>query len=239
MNRIDWLHLTLVLSLVGLCSFAGAAGMSPQTTVVLINAGVGEGSMIVTNTDAQARLLYTSIENLPEDQEELLLVTAPIARVEAGQRQLVRFVVQATQPLTTQRMKRVIFEGIAPQDNDGKGKVAMTVRQNLAVIISPADLPAHDAPWTLLTWELKDRTLTVRNDSRYVVRLTPGIRLMPGDVALSLPRPYLLPGQSHRLPLPAGVSVAADSQVRLYPATLYGFQGALYDAPLIRRRSAP
>ncbi|WP_414925699.1 hypothetical protein [Pseudomonas zeae] len=75
MNRSDWLHLTLVLSLGGLSPFAGAAGMSPQTTVVLINAGVGEGSMIVTNTDAQARLLYTAIEHLPEDPEELMLVS--------------------------------------------------------------------------------------------------------------------------------------------------------------------
>lgn len=168
-----------------------------------------------------------------------MLVTAPIARVEAGQKQLVRFVVQAAQPLTTQRMKRVIFEGIAPQDDDGKAKVALTVRQNLAVIISPADLPAHDAPWTLLTWELKDRTLTVRNDSRYVVRLNPGAQLMPGDVALSLPRPYLLPGQSHSLSLPAGANVAADSKVRLHPATLYGYQGPQYDAPLIRTPATP
>jgi P pilus assembly chaperone PapD len=43
-----------------------AAGMIPETSVVLINVADGEGVINVTNSDDQATLLYTSLENLPE-----------------------------------------------------------------------------------------------------------------------------------------------------------------------------
>lgn len=228
-------HLMFAICVPAFSTLAGAAGMVPETSVVLVNAGDGEGSINVTNTDDQPVLLYTFLENLPEDPEELLLVTSPISRVEAGEKQLVRFVFQSDKPLTTQRFKRAIFEGIPPQSSDGSVKIDMTVRQNLPVIISPADLPPNDAPWTLLKWEAKGQTLTVLNNSRYVVRLNQQLDLIPAGGQLSLPRTYLLPGQSHSLPLPADATLSAASKVRLYPASLYGYQGAAYDAPLIQQ----
>ena len=209
-----------------------AAGMVPETSVVLVNASDGEGSINLTNTDDHAVLLYTSIENLPEDQEALLLVTSPIVRVEPGEKQLVRFVLQSDNPLTTQRYKRVIFEGIPQKDSSGKAKVSLTVRQNLPVIISPADLPPKTDPWTLLKWEVKGQTLTVRNESRYVVRLSQQLDLIPSGGKLMLPRTYMLPGQSDRLPIPADIALGVDEKVRIYPASIYGYQGASYEAPL-------
>lgn len=213
--------------------FTWAAGMVPETSVVLVNAGDGEGSINLTNTDDQTVLLYTSIENLPEDQEELLLVTAPIIRVEAGQQQLVRFVFQSEKPLTTQRFKRAIFEGIPQKNSNGNAKITMTVRQNLPVIISPADLAPKNDPWALLKWEAQGQTLIVRNDSRYVVRLDQQLNLLPSGIKLTLPRPYILPGKVISLDLPAGTKVGTETKVRLYPASLYGYQGASYDTPLI------
>jgi P pilus assembly chaperone PapD len=214
-------------------AFTCAAGMVPETSVVLVNEGDGEGSINLTNTDDQTVLLYTSIENLPEDKEDLLLVTSPITRVGAGEKQLVRFVFQSEKPLTTQRFKRAVFEGIPQKSSDGKAKITMTVRQNLPVIISPADLPPKDDPWTLLKWEVRGHTLTVRNDSRYVVRLNQQLDLVPAGTKLTLPRTYMLPGQADSLELPSGTTLGADAKIRLYPASLYGYQGASYDAPLI------
>ncbi len=104
----------------------------------------------MTNSDRKAALLYTSLENLPEDTESLLVVTPPVARVEPGEEQLVRFIVQSEKPITTQRLKRVSFEGIPQKAPKVKASIGVTVRQNLAVLITPKDLPAKNDPWTLL-----------------------------------------------------------------------------------------
>lgn len=209
-----------------------ATGMLPDTSVVLINAGDGEGSINVKNTDDEVNLLHVTLEHLPEDTEELLILTTPIARVEAGEKQLVRFIYQADEPITTQRMKRVTFEGIPPQDENGSNKVRISVRQNLPVIISPPGLPRKDDPWTLLEWKVTGNVLNVRNDSPYVVRLNQQLEVLPAKIALQLPRTYLLPGSSQNLTLPAGSQFSAGSKVRLYPASIYGYQDKPYDAPL-------
>ena len=91
---------------------AGAAGVVPESSVLIVDEATGEGSMTVQNTDTAPVLLYTTIENIAEDQEELVVATPPMARLEAGQSQLVRFMLTKKGPLATQRLKRVSFEGI-------------------------------------------------------------------------------------------------------------------------------
>ncbi len=221
-----------ILMMVFLSPASQAAGMLPETSVVLVNVAEGEGTMNVTNTDNQAALLYTSLENVPEDKESLLVVSPPVARVEAGEKQLVRFIVQSQRPITTQRLKRVTFEGIPQKDPSVQAKIGVTVRQDLPVLISPADLPAKTDPWTLLEWSLTGRDLTVKNDSRYVVRLNQAFNVMPANLTLELPASYILPGKTHHFELPVGTTLGADASVRLYPVTLYGFATQPFDAPL-------
>lgn len=95
-----------------------ADGMVPDTSVVIVN----EASVSVTNTDGKLALLHVTLENIPEDSESLLFVTPPLARVEADKSQLVRFILQNRTPLQTQRLKRVIFEGM-PKDRDAQQAV--------------------------------------------------------------------------------------------------------------------
>lgn len=212
-------------------TYSNAAGMVPDTTVILINAAEGEGSINVTNTETSVALLNVSLENLPEDNDDLVLVTTPISRVEPGEKQLVRFIVQADEPITTQRMKRVSFEGI-PQGGEGVNVVSVNVRQNLPLIINPVGLANKSDPWTLLKWSLKGNSLTVSNDSRYVVRFSDQAQLLPSKLPVRLPRTYLLPGDAYTVELPSGSKVPADSKVRVHPASLYGFEVRPYDAPL-------
>lgn len=89
-----------------------ADGMVPDTSVVIVNEVDGEASVSVTNTDDSLVLLHVTIENIPEDTEPLVFVTPPLARVEPSRTQLIRFILQSEKPLLTQRLKRVIFEGI-------------------------------------------------------------------------------------------------------------------------------
>lgn len=221
-----------ILSLSICPSISQAAGMIPETSVVLINVADGEGTITVTNTDSKAALLYTSLENLPEDTESLVVATPPVARVEAGEKQLVRFIVQSENPITTQRLKRVNFEGIPQKDPDAPAKIGVTVRQNLPVLITPGDLPLKSDPWTLLKWSVSGKTLTVTNDSRYVVRMNQQVNVMPAKIQLTLPRTYILPGMTDHFELPAGTRLAADATVQIFPATTYGYATKPFDAPL-------
>ncbi|QLG95081.1 fimbria/pilus periplasmic chaperone [Pseudomonas yamanorum] len=212
---------------------AQADGMVPETSVVIIHEAEGEAAVSVTNTDSQLALLHVTLEDIPEDTESLLVVTPPLSRVEANTSQLVRFILQSPQPLQTQRLKRVIFEGMPqgrPATEAGHARVGVTVRQNLPVIIHPKGLAPNRTPWTGLTWSLNAGTLQVRNDTPYVVRLAQELRLLPGDGRAMLPRTYVLPGESLSVPATGG----AASKVRLQPATVYGFAVAAYEAPITR-----
>lgn len=206
-------------------------GMRPETTVVVLNEADGEVSINVTNTDKLPALLHSAIENLPEDLEPLIVVTPPVTRVDAGERQMVRLLSIAKEPLKTQRLKRVSFEGI-PQAQPGSGAtIGISLRQNLPLILHPKGLPRHEAPWELLTWHVQGQALTVRNDSAYVVRFASDVRLNPQKVKASLPRTYILPGEALSVdlkkPMPGSRSVTFE------PATVYGFTVDSYDALLV------
>jgi P pilus assembly chaperone PapD len=212
---------------------ARADGMVPDTSVVIVHEADGEAAISVTNTDSQLALLHVTLEDIPEDSEALLVVTPPLSRVEASKSQLVRFILQTDQPLKTQRLKRVIFEGMPqnrPATEVGHARVGVTVRQNLPLIIHPKGLARNPTPWTGLTWSQENGTLQVRNDTPYVVRLAQELLLLPGDGRAMLPRTYVLPGETLSVPATGG----AAKTVRIQPATVYGFAVAAYEAPITR-----
>ncbi|MGY4730835.1 fimbria/pilus chaperone family protein [Burkholderia pyrrocinia] len=243
--------LAALLAWAGLSPLAHASGVLPETSVVLVDEADGEASINVQNTDAQPTLLYTTIQNLPEDPANLVTVTPPVARVEAGQSQLVRFVLTSPTPLKTERLKRVTFEGIPPA-NTSQSRVQITVRQNLPVILHPQGLKPNNAPWTGLKWSLHAGALSVTNPSPYVVRLSQQVTLLPSQTPLWLPHPYILPGEQLNAARPpkrtdaSGVSTADSaaplpdhaSAVRINPATTYGFAVQHYDAPLVASPAA-
>lgn len=211
-----------------------AAGMVPETPLVFIQASEGGGTINIKNTDEGPALLYTTIQNLPDDKAELNIIpTQPIIRVEGGQTQQVRFVLEGGETIQVQQLKRVLFEGI-PERKLGANQVAMTVRQDLPLIIHPQGVPNVNDPWTRLTWSVTNGALTVNNPSPYVVRLDPKVVLLPSATPGTLDKTYLLPGQSMAVTLKAGTVPSDDNQVKLFPATRYGFQAQDYSAAITR-----
>lgn len=208
---------------------AYADGMQPQTSVVILNEADGETSINVKNTDATPSLLYTTIEDIPEDKEAFIMLTPPVARVEAGETQLVRFLLNTKEPLKTQRLKRVIFEGIAQRPGGGSARIGVTVRQNLPLIVHPKGLERNREPWKLLKWQVEGDTLSVVNDSPYVVRLAQEVDIQPSGTRVKLARTYVLPGET--LSADGKVDGPATS-VTIHPATVYGYSVDQYDAPL-------
>ena len=222
------LALTFVSSAFSALSFAD--GMQPATSVVLVNEAQGEYSMNVKNTDKAPALLYTSLEHIEEDKETLLVVTPPVTRVEGGETQAVRFILQNKEPLKTQRLQRVYFEGIPLKKVATANSVGVTIRQNLPVIISPKGLAEDAEPWKRMKLAFCDGKLRVTNDSAYVVRLAQQGSLQPSGVQVGLPKSYVLPKTQFDLSVQ---SVANATTVRLYPASVYGFAVEHYDAPIV------
>jgi P pilus assembly chaperone PapD len=205
-----------------------AAGMVPETPVVVVDQALGEAMLNVRNSDDVPALLYSSIEHIAEDDEPLLLLNPPVARVEPGKSQQVRFMLTSAKPLETERLKRVVFEGIKPRQEAGGAHVSLGVRQNIPVILRPANLPVDRMPWKRLVWSVAGKQIQVSNPSPYVVRLAKSVNLIPGGATLDLGRTYVLPGEV----LSLATTSTLGTHVRLFPATTYGFAIDSYDAPL-------
>lgn len=219
---------SVIFSLLFVSLNVWSAGMVPETSVLLVYADKGEASMNVTNTDAKPELLYTTIVDLPEsDKSVRLIVSQPVVRVEAGAVQRVRFMLQTEKPMIQEEFKRVTFEGIPPKEK-GAGKLDITVRQDLPVIIHPAGLAEDLTPWKHLTWQAKGDTLVVSNPSKYVVRMMPSFIARPSGRQGSLNKTYLLPGASVKVALPG----KGDTEIEFYPASRYGYKGEKYITPL-------
>lgn len=208
-----------------------ATGVLPETSIVIIEEEEGEGAINLKNTDATPVLLLSTLQDIEHDRARLLTITPPVARVEAGKTQRVRFLLTNKAPLKTERLKRVIFEGVPPQKKDDH-TVHMTIRQNLPVLIRPAGLPRDDTPWKKLVWTVKEGVLNVDNPSPYVVRLGQGVTTLPDRTTWNLPQTYILPGQHITLTSKTSAHTDAARQVRLSPATTWGFTVDSYDAPL-------
>ncbi|OAE14237.1 fimbrial chaperone protein [Pseudomonas simiae] len=234
LTRIAGLYLAGLALVIGGPTWVLADGMVPDTSVVIVNEADGEASVTVTNTDDKLALLHVTLEDIPEDTATLLFVTPPLARVEPGKSQLIRFILQSPEPLRTQRLKRVIFEGM-PQGRStaeaGHARVGVTVRQNLPVILHPKGLAPNRTPWTGLEWRLNRDQLSVHNPSPYVVRLAQELRLLPGSGSALLPRTYVLPGETLNVAVTGTGTDTVANRVKLQPATVYGFAVAPYEAP--------
>ncbi|KMM80572.1 fimbria/pilus chaperone family protein [Pseudomonas deceptionensis] len=210
-----------------------AAGMIPETSVVILDEADGETSINLKNSDSPPALLYSHILPIEGDDENLIVLTPPVTRVEAGETQAIRFLLQTSEPLKVQRLRRVIFEGIPPKDKSAGMRVSMNVRQNLPVIINPKGLAKDKEPWRRLQWSVQNGKLQVANPDAYVVRLDQAVKLNPANTLVQLPRAYVLPGEVITLDVPAA-TLATLTDATLSPATVYGYSVDQYTAPIER-----
>lgn len=226
-----WARFCPLLITWALSTAVQAAGMIPETSVVIVNEADGEASINLKNSDTRPALLYSQILPIEGDDENLLVLTPPVVRVEPGETQAIRFLLQTTQPLNVQRLRRVTFEGILPKDKSAGMRVNMNVRQNLPVIINPKGLARDNEPWRRLKWSVQQGKLQVSNPDAYVVRLDQKLTLAPTNSPTQLPRPYVLPGEVITLDVAANALNTLTS-VTLYPATVYGYSVDQYTAPV-------
>lgn len=203
-----------------------AAGMRPEVPVVFLDDGLREATINVMNTDSSPALLHSSLQTLPEDRENRLIITPQLVRVDGGKKQQIRVVLKDGITLDTQRMQRIQFTAV-PQDDGKTNRTRVLIGQNIPVIISPADLPLNTTPWTGLTLRHVGSSLSIANPTPYIVRLTREVDVLPGRQSVTLPKTYILPGERFSLPLPDGAL-----SVRLHPVTRFGILTTPFDVRL-------
>nr|AAA23910.1 ORF [Escherichia coli] len=151
---------------------------------------------------------------LPESNKSIRLIpTQPVIRVEAGQVQQVRFLLQATVPLQSEELKRVTFEGIPPKD-DKSSRVTVSIRQDLPVLIHPASLPEERETWKFLEWRKNGDQIEISNPSNYVVRMTLQFKTLPSGKTGAINKTYFLPHTSTTTAL----TNATDTKGRVLPS---------------------
>lgn len=225
MNRLSifsrtamFLALTLSLPLT-----VNAAGMVPETSLLVIDEATHSGTINVKNTDNTPALLYTTVVNLPDDNNGIKLIpTQPVVRLEPGQTQQLRFILQNDAPLDVEHYKRVTFEGIPPKNDDKKVKIGINIRQDIPVLIRPAKLPVVTDAWKTLQWSGSGTTAKVTNPSKYVVRLAQNVIFQPSGIAGNINKTYILPGESLNIALTK--SVSGSNKVKFFPASRYGVE---------------
>lgn len=199
-----------------------AAGMVPETSLLVIDEATHSGTINVKNTDSHPSLLYTDVVDLPDDKGLKLVTTQPVVRLEPGQTQQLRFILQTSKPLDVEHYKRVTFEGIPPKSDDNKVKIGINIRQDLPVLIRPAKLAVVTDAWKFLEWTASGTSVTVKNPSKYVVRLAQHVVLQPSGISGSLAKTYILTGETMTVSM--GESVSGNTKVKFFPASRYGVE---------------
>lgn len=208
-----------------------ADGMIPASTLLIIEESHSGGTINVKNSDTVPMLLYTTIKDVKDDSGVTVNVTQPVVRVEPGQEQQVRFILETSAPLTTEHYKRVTFEGIPPAGSSkGAMKVNFNLRQDLPVLIRPKNLPVVTDAWKLLKWSGTGQHIKVSNPSAYVVRLDQQVIFLPSQTTGEIAKTYILPGEV--LDVTVRKPITSDQSVRFFPASRYGIEVPAFTAPL-------
>ncbi|MDV0595204.1 fimbria/pilus chaperone family protein [bacterium BS0013] len=218
-NLLKAIFATAILSL----QFsAHSAGMVPETSLLVIDEATHSGTINIKNSDSYPSLLYTNVIDLTDDNGLKLVVTQPVVRLEPGQTQQLRFILQNNVPLDVEHYKRVTFEGIPPKNNENKIKIGINIRQDIPVLIRPAKLAVVTDAWKMLKWSAAGASVQVTNPSKYVVRLAQNVVLQPSGISGTLAKTYILPGET--LPITLKKSFGNDNKVKFFPASRYGVE---------------
>lgn len=194
--------------------------MKPEHPMLFIDDKVREATINVENTEESTALLHSSLQTIPEESENKLIITPQLVRVEAGKTQQVRVLLKEGVKLTHQTLQRINFTAV-PAEDGAKHRVRVTVGQNIPVILSPASLPLNTTPWTGLKAQRGHGTITLENPTPWLVRLTSQVETLPGKQRVTLPKTYILPQETLTLSLPAS-AVDSVRSLRLHPVTRFG-----------------
>lgn len=193
------------------------ASFQLESMGVVLEENIGRVNFSIKNTSSEPILLATKLADLDDKEfSKSVLISPPIARIDAGQSQQVHFVLKQGTTLTHEVMLKASFEGIGQAvDNSAR----MPVRQSVGLIIQPRAVAVSKAPWEDLHLTIKEGYLVIKNEGPHVVRLAPQLVLLPSKINASLDNYFLMAGEEVKV----GVK-GKPTAVAIVPLSRYGFK---------------
>lgn len=216
-SRLRTCALAFALASTAVIAPAIAAPFTLQSNTVILEESEGRTAFNITNPGSQPILLLSKVEDL-DDQAMAgnVLVTPAVTRIDPGQSQLINFSLKKGVVLDREYMLRASFEGVAQKAGQG---MRMPIRQQIGFIIQPRSVGVEARPWQDLRFKAEGSQLTVHNSGRHVVRMGPVLTLADGGTG-TLPRPYVMPGESLAVSFEAPITATG---IDIVPMSRYGF----------------
>lgn len=197
---------------------AMASTFQLQSNTIILEEREGRTAFNIKNPGTQPILLVSKVEDLDDEgMAGNVIVTPAVTRIDPGQSQLVNFALKKGVKLDHEYLLRASFEGISQKAERG---MRMPIRQQIGFIVQPKHVAAETQPWQDLRFAVEGTTLKVQNSGKHVIRIGPALTLQPSGAVATLPRPYLMAGESIDLPVEA---IGAAQQVEIVPLSRYGF----------------
>lgn len=204
------------LLMMGLMQPAQAA-FQLESMGIILEESTGRVNFSVKNTSSEPILLATTVGDLDDKTfSKSVLVSPPIARIEAGQSQQVNFVLKQGTALPHEIMLKASFEGIG-QARDNSTRIP--IRQSIGLIVQPKSVGVSKTPWEDLSLVMSGDSLVINNTGRHVVRLAPQLQLLPSKKVVPLENYFLMAGEEIQLKVDE-----QPSRVKISPLSRYGFK---------------
>lgn len=207
--------LKIIAGALVLASTAAQANFQLETMTVIVDEAEPRKVFNVKNTSKEPILLSTKVSNL-EGGEELasdVMVSPPIVRIEPEQSQQINFVLKKGLTLPYEAILKVSFQGVgATKANTTK----MPIRQDVAMLITPAGLTVSQTPWDALQVSQQGNVLTLTNSGKQVIRLAPNFTSQPGNEQYSVGQFYLRPNESKTVSVKGHVNTITISTLSRY-----------------------
>ena len=204
------------LLIMGLMQPAQAA-FQLESMGIILDESTGRVNFSVKNTSSEPILLATTVGDLDDKTfSKSVLVSPPIARIEAGQSQQVNFVLKQGTALSHEVMLKASFEGIG-QARDNSTRIP--IRQSISLIVQPKSVGVSKSPWDDLSLTLSGERLVIKNTGLHVIRLAPQLLLLPSKKIVPLDNYFLMAGEEKSVKVEG-----KPEEVEITPLSRYGFK---------------
>jgi len=202
------------------------ASFQLETMTVILDASEQRKVFNVRNTGKEPILLATQVTDIDGGSKisQHVMVSPPITRIEPQQSQQINFVLKNGVNISNETLLKASFQGIGETK---KNTTKMPVRQEIAMLIVPADMMVSPSPWDALVVKQQNNHLTLSNTGRQVIRLSRNFTALPGNEIYNLEQFYLRPGESKTVTTKQSVD-----EIRISPLSRYGFK--MQNEPVIR-----
>ncbi|BBV09337.1 MULTISPECIES: fimbria/pilus chaperone family protein [Providencia] len=194
------------------------ASFQLETMTVILDAGEGRKVFNVKNTGNSPILLSTKVEELDGSTKLAgdIMISPPIVRIEPQQSQQINFILKKGVDISDEVILKASFQGIgASKENVTK----MPIRQDVAMLVSPANMKVSQTPWDALSVSQKNNQLTLKNNGKQVIRLSPSFKVLPSNEDYALDQFYIRPGESKVVNIKGNAT-----NISISPLSRYGFK---------------